>query len=62
MGVLSGDTNGNGLVNASDVSQTREQVGQPVTGANFRTDVNSNGTINPEDIRLVRSRVGTSLP
>jgi hypothetical protein len=62
MGVLSGDTNGNGLVNASDVSQTRAQVGQPVTGANFRTDANSNGTINAEDIRLVRSQVGTSLP
>ena len=53
MGVLAGDTNGSGTVNAGDVSQTKGQSGQVVTGANFRTDVNVNGSINAGDIALV---------
>ena len=62
MGVLTGDTNGNGSVNASDVSQTKAQSGAAVTGSNFRTDVNSNGSINASDVSSVKSRSGTSLP
>ena len=54
-----GDTNGNGVVNASDVSQTKSQSGQAVTSSNFRTDVAVNGTINASDIALVKSRSGT---
>src|SRR5207247_1446866 len=44
MGVLIGDTTGNGSVNASDVSQTKSKSGQAVNSTNFRTDVNLNGT------------------
>jgi hypothetical protein len=62
MGVLAGDTNGNGTVNAGDVSQTKGQSGQAVTGANFRTDVNANGSINAGDIGLVKAQSGTGLP
>ncbi len=62
MGVLVGDTNGNALVNASDISQTKSQVGQPVTGSNFREDVNANGLINASDVALVKSNSGTALP
>jgi hypothetical protein len=62
MGVLLGDTNGNALVNAGDVAQTKGQSGQPVTAANFRQDVNANGSINAGDVALVKSRSGTSLP
>ena len=62
MGVLVGDTSGNGSVNASDVSQTKLQSGQTITNANFRTDVNVNGTINASDVSLVKSRTGTALP
>ena len=62
MGVLLGDTNGNGSVNASDISQTKAQSGAPVTASNFRIDVNVNGSINSSDISLVKSRSGTSLP
>jgi len=58
MHVLLGDTNGNGLVNASDVSLTKAQVGQSVGSGNFREDVNFNGTINAGDVALVKSRVG----
>ena len=62
MGVLLGDTNGNGTVNASDVSQTKAQAGQVVTMSNFRTDVNVNGSINSSDVGAVKSQAGTSLP
>ncbi len=62
MGVLAGDTTGNGTVNASDIGQTKAQSGQAVTGSNFRTDVNLSGSINASDIGLVKSKAGTSLP
>ncbi len=62
MGVLSGDTTGDGHVNASDVAQTKSQSGQPVSAANFREDVNSNGAVNASDVSLVKSRSGTALP
>ena len=62
MGVLVGDVNGNAAVNASDVSLTKAQAGQPVTGSNFREDVNANGTISATDVALVKSEVGTALP
>jgi hypothetical protein len=62
MGVLVGDVNGNAVVNASDVALTKSQVGQPVSGSNFREDVNANGLINSVDVALVKSKVGTALP
>jgi Dockerin type I domain len=62
MGVLVGDVNGNAVVNASDVSLTKPQVGQTVSGSNFREDVNANGLINSVDVALVKSKVGTALP
>jgi hypothetical protein len=60
--LLVGDTNSNGVVNASDVSQTKSQLGQTVTSANFRTDINANGTINAADDAIVKANSGTSLP
>jgi uncharacterized MnhB-related membrane protein len=62
MGVLVSDVNGNAAVNASDVSLTKSQVGQPVSSSNFREDVNANGLINAVDVALVKSKVGTALP
>ena len=62
MGILLGDTNGNGSVNASDIGQTKALSGQTTTGTNFRADVNVNGSINATDIGLVKSKSGTSLP
>ena len=62
MGVLIGDTTANGSVNSSDISQTKSQSGQLVTGSNFRTDVTVNGAINSSDISLVKSKSGTALP
>jgi N-acetylneuraminic acid mutarotase len=62
MGILVGDVNGNALVNASDVSLTKSQVGQAVSSSNFREDVNANGLINSVDVAQVKSKVGTALP
>ena len=62
MRVLAGDVTGNRKVNASDVTQTKAQSGQPVSAANFRTDVNTNGSINSSDITIVKSRSGTGIP
>jgi len=61
VGLLLGDTTGNGTVNASDVSQTKSRSGQSVTASNFRSDVNNNIEINSSDVGLVKSQVGTSL-
>jgi len=62
MGILSGDTNGNGSVSATDVAQCKSLSGQAATASNFRSDVAVNGSISATDIALVKSRSGTSLP
>jgi hypothetical protein len=62
MRVLIGDVNGNGSVNATDISQVKGASGQPVDSANFRADVNANGSINATDVSLVKSLAGTALP
>ena len=62
IGILSGDANGNGIVNASDVGQVKAQSGQPIAAGTFRSDVNANGAINASDIGLVKARSGTILP
>jgi hypothetical protein len=62
MGVLLGDTNANGAVNAGDAAQTKGQSGVPVGAGNFREDVNSSGAINAGDVAIVKSRAGNVLP
>jgi hypothetical protein len=62
MGVLVGDTGGNGTVNASDVSQTKARIGQTVDATNFRSDVNISGGINAGDVTIIKSHLGTGLP
>jgi Dockerin type I domain len=61
MSVLIGDTNGNGAVNSSDISQTKDAAGQSATESNFREDVAVNGTINSSDISLVKAHSGESV-
>ena len=61
MSVLIGDTNADGVVNSTDVSQTQAQSGNTVTQSNFREDVNADGTINSTDVALVQSHLGTTL-
>ena len=62
MGVLVGDVNGSTGVNSTDVALTKSQVGQTVSGSNFREDVNASGTITATDVTIVKSDVGHALP
>jgi hypothetical protein len=62
VGLLLGDTTGNGTVNSSDISQTKGQSGTVVSSGNFRTDITVNGSINSSDISTVKSKSGTALP
>ena len=62
MGVLIGDTNGNGFVNAGDAQQTRNRSGQTTDATNFRDDVNLDGLINSGDASVVRAQSGSALP
>ena len=62
LGVLIGDTNGDGFVNTGDSIQTRNRSGQAADATNFRSDVNADGTVNSGDTIAVRSRSGTFLP
>lgn len=59
---LIGDSNGNKSVNASDIAQTKGQVGAAVTSANFRQDMNANGSITASDVSTVKSKNGHSVP
>ncbi len=61
LGFLVGDTNGDGLVNNSDISQTKAQSGATVGAGNFREDVTVDGLINNSDISLVKSKSGSGL-
>jgi hypothetical protein len=62
MSILIGDTNGNGAVNASDLSQIKSRVGQQIDGTNFRSDLNANGYIDVVDVSILKSSLGTGLP
>ena len=61
VGILIGDTNGDGFVDAVDTSQTKSQSGIPVTGVNFREDVNGDGFIDAVDVSLIKAMSGTAL-
>jgi hypothetical protein len=62
MRILFGDTTGDGVVNASDISQIKLQSGQPVSSSTFREDVTANGVINSSDVAAVKAASGTALP
>ncbi|MEY2547242.1 MAG: hypothetical protein QOG48_2359 [Verrucomicrobiota bacterium] len=62
MSVLVGDTTGDGVVNSTDIAQTKSQSGQFVTSSNFREDLTADGNLNSTDIGLVKSKSGTGLP
>ena len=59
---LVGDTVSTGSVNGTDVSQTKLQSGQAVTGSNCRNDVTVSGSINGTDVSSVKLKSGTGLP
>lgn len=62
MNVLLGDTTGNKVVNATDVSQTKLQSGGAVSAASFRNDTNVSGSISGTDVSQVKLNTGHGLP
>jgi hypothetical protein len=62
MGVLVGDVNGSGRVDAADVSSVRQQTLQPIGTSNFRNDLNASGRIDAADVSIARQQTLTSLP
>jgi hypothetical protein len=62
MGVLIGDVNASGRVDAADVSSVRQQTLQTITTSNFRNDINASGRIDAADVSVARQQALTSLP
>ena len=62
MSILISDTNGNGTMNASDLSRTKSRVGHAVDATNFRSNVNADGYVDVVDVSIAKSSVGTGLP
>ena len=62
MGMIIGDTTGEGSVNSSDVSQTKARSGSTVDGTTFRSDVAVDGTINSSDVSTVKAKSGNAVP
>jgi hypothetical protein len=60
--MLTGDTTADGVVNSTDIAQTKSQSGQTASGSNFREDLTADGNLNSTDIALVKSKSGTGLP
>ncbi len=60
--MLIGDVNADKIVNRTDVTLTKAQIGMPVSGTNFRDDVKVNGAINSADAKAVQAANGHSLP
>ncbi|MDQ6625822.1 MAG: dockerin type I domain-containing protein, partial [Verrucomicrobiota bacterium] len=62
MGVLLGDSNGDGVVNSADATITRNRSGQATDATNVRSDYNIDGFINAADSTIVRARSGDFIP
>ena len=62
MGLLLGDTTGDGNTNSSDIAQTKSKSGRALSATNFRADGNIDDALNASDIALVKSKSGTALP
>ena len=62
MSRLLGDSNGNRSVNAGDVSQVKQRIGQAVNSGNFRSDLNANGSINAGDVSIAKQNTGHGIP
>ena len=60
-GRVTGDTNGDRVVNAGDSTQTRNRSGSLTDGATFRSDVNLEGVVNSGDTSIVRGAAGMGL-
>ncbi len=55
--ILSGDANGDGVVNSADMVYVRNNIGQ----VNAFGDIDGDGDVDNVDINLVRQRLGAQL-
>jgi Dockerin type I domain len=62
MGVLLGDVNASGHVDAGDIGAIQQVNSQTANSTNFRADVNASGHIDAGDIGLTQSQNSTGLP
>lgn len=59
--MLSGDINGDGMINARDISEFRRDFGKTADAAkNHCTDLNGDGMVNARDITVLRKNFGKS--
>jgi photosystem II stability/assembly factor-like uncharacterized protein len=61
-GLLLGDINGDGVVDANDAQETKLDRGQTTDSGNFREDTNGTGRIDAVDFAIVKSQLGSMLP
>jgi hypothetical protein len=61
-GLLLGDVNASGRVDAADVSAIRQQTLQPIDFSNVRADITASGRIDAADVSIARQQTLTSLP
>lgn len=61
MGILVGDVNGNGAVNAADVAQDKACSGAAIDQTNFRCDVNASCSLTAADVALTKSKSGHGI-
>ena len=60
-GVLTGDINGDGIVNGRDADELAADRGQETDEANFRADLDADGRIDSSDVKLLRAALGMIL-
>ena len=58
--ILTGDANGDGIVNILDLSEVKAELFQPVTDSNCRCDIDISNVINILDLSEVKSRLFTT--
>jgi hypothetical protein len=62
LNLLAGDAIASKLVDRSDVNLVKDQVGAPVSAADFREDLDVNGRITHGDVAIAKTDLGHSLP
>ena len=61
IGVLTGDVNGDGRINLSDLVAVRDRVNQTATESSFRSDVNGDNKVNLSDMVIIRGNVNMKV-
>ena len=61
MSLLLGDVSGDGVVDSTDVRQTKRDLGERTDASNFREDINTNNRIDGADFSIIKGQVGFML-